>query len=82
MQEGIHVNLSFPLVVQPRILISTERPRIGHSTLVRQKLGSPSRQEGPRQSVGVHHANSRAHTKVWESMVKVSQKNVKRGGNG
>ena len=37
---------------------------------------------GPRQSVGVHHPNSRAHTKVWESMVKMSRKNVKKGGNG
>ena len=59
------------------------RPRIGHSTVVRQKPGSPSRQlEGPRQSLGVHHPNSKAHTKVWESMVKMSKKNVKRGGNG
>ena len=59
------------------------QPRIGHSTVVRQKPGSPSRQlQGPRQSVRVHHPNSRAHTKVWESMVKMSKKNVQRGGNG
>ena len=59
------------------------RPRTGHSTVVRQKPGSLSCQlEGPRQSMGVHHPNSRAHTKVWESMAKMSKKNVKRGGNG
>ena len=53
------------------------RPRIGHSTMVRQKAGSPSRQlEGRRQSVRVHHPNSTAHTKVWESMVKMSKKNA------
>ena len=34
---------------------------------------------GPRQSVGVHHPNSRAHTKVWESMVKMSQKKCEKG---
>ena len=56
------------------------RPCIGHSTMVRQKLGSPSRQlEGPRQSVGVHHPNSRAHTKMWESMVKMSKKKCEWG---
>ena len=39
------------------------QPRIGHSTVVRQKPGSPSRQlEG--------------HTKVWESMVKMSKKKM------
>ena len=53
------------------------RPCIGHSTMVRQKPGSLSRQlEGPRQSVGVHHPNSRAHTKIWESMVKMSKKEM------
>ena len=51
------------------------RPRIGHSPVVRQKLGSLSCQlEGPRQSVGVHHPDSSARTKVWESMVKMSKK--------
>ena len=41
------------------------RPRIGHSCVARQKPGTPSHQfEGPRQSVRVHHPNSRAHTKV------------------
>ena len=56
------------------------RPRIGHSTVVKQKPGSSSRQlEGPRQSVGVHHPNSRAHTKVWESMVKMSKKKSEKG---
>ena len=56
------------------------RPRIGHSTVVRQKPGSPSRQlEGPRQSLGVHHPNSRAHTKVWESMVKMSKNKCEKG---
>ena len=51
--------------------------------MVKQKPDNLSRQlEGPRQSVRVHHPNSRAHTKVWESMVKMSEKNVKRGGNG
>ena len=51
------------------------RPRIGHSTVVRQKPGSPSRQlGGPRRSMRVHHPNSRAHTKVWESLVKTSKK--------
>ena len=55
---------------------------MGHSTVVRQNLGSPSRQlEGPRQSMGVHHPNSKAHTKMWESMVKMSKKTVKRGRN-
>ena len=60
------------------------RLNIGHSIVVRQKPGSPSRQlEGARQSGGVHHPNSRLHTKVWESMVKMSKKkSVKRGGNG
>ena len=53
---------------------------IGHSTLVRQKPGRPSRQlKGPRQSVGVHHPNSRAHTKVWESMVDMSKKKCEKG---
>ena len=42
--------------------------------MIKQKPGSASRQlEGPRQSVRVHHPNSRAHTKVWESMVKMSK---------
>ena len=51
--------------------------------MVRQKPGSPSRQlNRPRQSVGVHHPNSRAHTKVWESMVKMREKNVKMGEKG
>ena len=59
------------------------RPHIGHTTVVKQKPGSPSRQlDGPHQSMGLHHPNSRAHTKVWESMVKMSKKNVKRAGNG
>ena len=35
--------------------------RIGHSTMVRQKPGSPSPQ-------------LKAHTKVWESMVEMSKK--------
>ena len=70
LQEGIHVNLCFQLVVQPGM-----RPCIEHSTVVGQKPGSPSHQlKGPRQSLGVHHPNSRAHTKVWESMVKMSKK--------
>ena len=44
-------------------------PRIGHSTMVRQKPGSPSPQlKGPHQSVGVHGGDE--------------QKSVKRGGNG
>ena len=30
--------------------------------------------EGPRQSGGVHHPNSRAHTKVWKSMMTMSKK--------
>ena len=48
--------------------------------MVRQNPGSPSHQlEGPRQSVRIHHPNSRAHTKVWESMVKMSQKNCEKG---
>ena len=56
------------------------RPCIGHSTMVRQKSGSPSYQlEGPRQSVGVHHPNSRAHTKMWESMVKMSKTKCEKG---
>ena len=55
------------------------RPRIGHSTVVWQKPGSLSRQlEGPRRSAGVHHPNSR-HTKVWESMVKMSKKKSVKG---
>ena len=29
--------------------------------------------------MGVHHPNSRAHTKVWESMVKMSKKNCEKG---
>ena len=75
-------------VVMIRPVMYTMLPAIvrlipGAPTVVRQKPGSSSHQlEGPRQSLGVHHPNSRAHTKVWESMVKVSKKNVKRGGNG
>ena len=47
--------------------------------MVRQP-GSPSRQlEGPRQSVGVHHPNSRCHTTVWESMVKMSKRKCEKG---
>ena len=54
------------------------RPHIG--CVVRQKPGSPSRQlDRPRQSVGVHHPNSRAHTKVWDSMVKMSKKKCEKG---
>ena len=29
--------------------------------------------------MGVHHPNSRAHTKVWESMVKMSKKKCEKG---
>ena len=29
--------------------------------------------------MGVHHPNSRAHTKVWESMVKMSKKKIEKG---
>ena len=29
--------------------------------------------------MGVHHPNSRAHTKVWESMVKMSKKKSEKG---
>ena len=48
--------------------------------MVKQKPHSPSRQlEGPRQSVGVHHPNSKTHTNVWESMVKMSKKNCEKG---
>ena len=48
--------------------------------MVKQKPGSPSRQiDGPRQRMGVHHPNSRAHTKVWESMVKMSKKKYEKG---
>ena len=73
----------FNLWYNPASSLAGIRPRIGHSTVVRQKPGSPSRQlEVPRQSMGVHHPNSRAHTKVWDSMVKMSKTNVKRGGNG
>ena len=59
-------------------------PRIEHSNVVKKKPRGLSRQpEGPRQSVGVHHPNSRARTKVWESMVKMSKKeSLKRGRNG
>ena len=46
-------------------LSAVMRPHIGHSSVVRGK------------NRGVHHPNSRAHTKVWESMV---EKSVKRGG--
>ena len=50
-------------------LSAVMRPRIGHSTVVRQKPGSPSPQlKGPHQSVGVHGGDE--------------QKSVKRGGNG
>ena len=73
------INLSFELVVQPRFQVGV-RPCIGHSAVVKQKLGSPSRQlDGPRQSMGVHHPNSRAHTKMWESMVKMSKKKCEKG---
>ena len=46
----------------------------------RQKPGSPSHQlEGPHQGVRVHHPNSRAHTKVWDFMVKMSKKKSEKG---
>ena len=45
------------------------QPHIGHSTVVRQKLGSPSpKLKSPHQSVGVHGGGE--------------QKSVKRGANG
>ena len=48
--------------------------------MVKQKPGSPSCQlDGPRQSLEVHHPNSRAHTKVWESMVKMRKKKCEKG---
>ena len=39
------------------------RPRIRHSTV-------------DRQNRAVRHVNSRGHAKMWESMVKMSKKNV------
>ena len=48
--------------------------------MVRQKPGSPSRQlEEPRQSAGFHHPNSKPPTKVWESMLKMSNKKCANG---
>ena len=48
--------------------------------MVKQKIGSPSCQlDGPHQSMGVHHPNSRAHTKVWNTMVKMSKKKCEKG---
>ena len=62
MQEGIHVNLRFPFVVQPHILISTAAA--SHRAF---DYGQAKTWES------VTH-NSRAHTKVWESMVEMSKK--------
>ena len=32
--------------------------------------------QGATPKRGVHHPNSRAHTKVWDSIVKMSEKKV------
>ena len=67
------INLCFQLVVQPRFLIS--RDAASHRAF----------DCGQAKNQAVHHVNSmghakawdpdsRAHTKVWESMVKMSKK--------
>ena len=62
-------NSGFHLWYNHASLSAVMRPRIGHSTVVRQKPGSPSPElKGPHQSVGVHGGDE--------------QKSVKRGGNG
>ena len=69
-------NLCFQLVVQPRFLIS--RDAASHKP--NKNWASASRQlNGPHQSMGFHHPNSRAHIKVWESMVKMSKKKCEKG---
>ena len=69
LQEGIHINLCFQLVVQPRFLISRDaaphrafdcrqaktRQSVTSTRGATPKRGSPSPQiKGPHQSVGVH----------------------------
>ena len=62
LHEGIHVNLRFPFVVQPCILISSDAAL--HRAF----------DDGQAKKKGIHHPNSRAHTKVWESMVEMRKK--------
>ena len=45
------------------------------------KCGGPSPQlKGPHRSVGVHHPNSRGHTKVWGSINPIQGATLKYGG--
>ena len=72
------INLCFQLVVQPRFLISRDAASHRAFDCGQAKTGQ-SVTSTRRQSMGVHHPNSRAHTKVWESMVKMSQKKCEKG---
>ena len=50
------------------------RPRIGHSTVVWQKLGSPSPQlKGPHQSVGFHGEDEQKSVKRGWKWVKMGE---------
>ena len=61
-------NSGFHLWYNHASLSAVMRPRIGHSTVVKQKPGSLLAQlKGPHQSVGIHGGDE--------------QKSVKRGGN-
>ena len=55
-QEGIHVNLCFQLVVQPRFLITKDAA--SHMAF----------DCGQAKNRAVRHVNSRGHAKAWESI--------------
>ena len=69
------INLCFQLVVQPRLLISRDAASHRAFNCGQAKTGqsvTSTRRATPKH--GSPSPNSRAHTKVWESMVKMSKK--------
>ena len=65
-------NSGFHLWHNHASLSAVMRPRMGHSTMVRQKPGSPSPQlKGPHQSVGVHGGDEQKKCEKGRKWVKV-----------
>ena len=88
LQEGIRVNLRFPLVVQPRIVINRDaashrafdcgQAKTGEPVTSTRgampKRGSPSPQlKGPHQSVGVHGEEEQKKCEKGWNWVKVGE---------